>query len=69
MLTSVAGFVAALALFALLIDREIRRVAAPSEGRVRRPRVGPVAIPLWAELALWGAAVTLLLPRVIGLLT
>lgn len=65
----VAGFVAALALFALLVDREVRRVAMPGVGRVPRPQIRGVVIPLWAELLLWAAAVVLLLPRVVGLLT
>jgi hypothetical protein len=69
MVTTVAGLVAALILFALLLDREIRRVAAPTVGRTARPRIGPLVVPVWAEVVLWASAVILLLPRVVSLLT
>jgi hypothetical protein len=69
MVTTIAGLVAALILFGLLLDREIRRVAAPTVGRTARPRIGPVVVPIWAEVVLWAAAAVLLLPRIVSLLT
>lgn len=68
MLILVAGFLAATALFVLLVAREINRVSAPSVGGSHRPSFRGRTVSGRTELLLWTACAGLLFPRVIELL-
>ena len=65
----VAAGLVSLALFAVLVDREIQRVRMSVVGPASQPRLRQFTIPRWFEVALWVASTALLLPRVVGLLT
>jgi hypothetical protein len=69
MMLQVVGLLAALALLALLVSREVLRVASPDVGGTHRPRLAGRTVSLRVELALWVVAAAILFPRVFDLLT
>ena len=68
MSVGLVGLLLSLALFGLVVAREVRRVAAPEVLGLQPLTLRGWTVPLWVEALLWVAAAALVAPRVVGLL-